>query len=525
MPQNLAPLADAGLTWQEIHALLDRHERSAMPRLGALWEYYRNPMRALGARESQRDPSSRNYRLAQERGLPARLLGAGGIGDDRAWKRKEIVIENDIAWRIHTMIDFLLGRPLTIVSNARDPALARRIERTLDAVWEASGGAALLSDAALMAHVYGHVDLVVRAAANSNAPEHADDQAVAAAAAAATRIEAIEPCRAVPVVSRDDYRALDAYLILTRRIERDQARGPTSRPGGPDPAPPSLLRRWLGLADDAHPTHTPRTTLVLEVLGPSRRQVFERDEADRRDQWRLVLDEPALVSPGAPADAPPVAHIQNIAQPLSWEGLGEVEPLIPLQDELNTRLSDRASRVTFQSFKMLLAKGLDGADGVRIGPGQLILTDNPEATIESLGGDAASPSEAAHVQEIREALDKISGVPPLAAGVVRARIGNLSSANALRVTLMGLLSRTARKRLTYGRGIVEASRLVLLALDRAGILPTDPRDRALSIAWPDPLPPDEHDALLAAERKVALGVPRERVLAELGYAGRDAGVM
>ncbi len=38
--------------------------------------------------------------------------------------------------------------------------------------------------------------------------------------------------------------------------------------------------------------------------------------------------------------------------PLSYEGLSDVEPLIPLQDELNTRLSDRANRVTYQAFNM-----------------------------------------------------------------------------------------------------------------------------------------------------------------------------
>src|SRR5690606_944669 len=102
----------------------------------------------------------------------------------------------------------------------------------------------------------------------------------------------------------------------------------------------------------------------------------------------------------------PVVHIQNIAQPFRYEGLGEVEPLIPLQDELNTRLSDRASRVTLQSFKMYLAKGLDGFERAAVGPGQIWSTDNPDAQITAFGGDADSPSERDHIGEVREALDK-----------------------------------------------------------------------------------------------------------------------
>src|SRR5690606_3114910 len=125
-----------------------------------------------------------------------------------------------------------------------------------------------------------------------------------------------------------------------------------------------------------------------------------------------------------------------------------------------------------------------------IGPGRLWSTDNPDASIEAFGGDAASPSEDRHIEEIREALDKVSGVPPLATGVVRARVGNLTSENALRITLTGLLSRTARKRVTYGRGLADLCSLILAALDQLGVFPTDPAagERTVRVEWPDPIP-------------------------------------
>src|SRR5690606_4574016 len=121
----------------------------------------------------------------------------------------------------------------------------------------------------------------------------------------------------------------------------------------------------------------------------------------------------------------PVVHVQNVAQPYRYEGLSEVEPLIPLQDELNARLSDRASRVTMQSFKMYLVKGIEGFDAMPVGPGQIWCTENAQASIEAFGADASSPSEESHIKEIRDALDKTSGVPPLATGVVQGRVGNL----------------------------------------------------------------------------------------------------
>ncbi len=526
MPLDLAPFTDAGLTHARIEALIWRHEQQTLPRLGALWGYYRNSLRMSGA--SGRGPSSRAYTLAQEQGLPARLLGGpgalgGDLPDDRVWKRKEVVIENDIAWRIHTMIDFMVGRPVSFVSGARDQRLARRIERVLEAVWESSGGAALLQDLALLAHVYGHVDLLVRAAGEGGAREGmaGGEDALLDVARAAVRIEVIDPTRGIPVVSGADFRRLEAYVIRSRREE-------VAAEAGAGRATAGMLRRWLGRPEGA--PGGSRTIVVTEVIGPTWRRVYEHDETDARATPRLIEEGPSLAGPARSEEhdetrgGPPVAHIQNTSQPLAYEGVGEVEPLIPLQDELNTRLSDRASRVTMQSYKMFLAKGLDGLDRLPVGPGQVVLTDNPNAAIEMFGGDASSPSEDVHIAEVREALDKVSGVPPLAAGVVRAKIGNLSSANALRVTLMGLLSRTARKRINYGRGMVQASRLVLDALDRLGILPTDPRDRGVRVAWPDPLPPSESDALLAAERKLAIGVSRQRVLTELGYGASDPSV-
>lgn len=109
--------------------------------------------------------------------------------------------------------------------------------------------------------------------------------------------------------------------------------------------------------------------------------------------------------------------------------------------------------------------------------------------------------------------------------MLRAKIGHLSSENALRVTLMGVLAKTARKRMTYGRGLIEASRLALKALDAAGVLPTSEEDRGLRLRWPDPLPVDETRRLSAALQKVELGVPRERVLQELGYGDEESGVL
>jgi hypothetical protein len=537
MPLRLSPFADIGLTPALVETLLDRHRRANMPRLDLFWTYYRNAVEVspvafiadaagapagLGAFRS----GARAYRQGQQRGLPPRIThpravtGAATLPDDRAPIVRDPVIENDIAWRIHAMVDFMFGRPIKIRSLARDRATRDAVDAVLDAVFEASGGITLLQDAALLGHVYGHVDLLLRQLEplprRTAADAPLDPDRLARAAADAMRIELIEPTRGVPLPSPDDFRRLDAYLLTY------------ARPALPAPASSGTPAPSLGFAASLQPAR-PAAPRILEIFSATHRQRYEDTGAPAGPGGadipgaglRLIEDAPNRLTPGVL----PLVHIQNIAQPFDYPGLSEVEPLIPLQDELNTRLSDRAARVTFQSFKMYLAKGIAGFDRTPVAPGQIWSTDNPDASVTAFGGDAASPSEDRHIDELREALDKISGVPPLATGVVRAKIGNLSSENALRVTLLGLLSKTERKRVTYGRGIQSLARLILTALDDAGLLATDPADRAVRIDWPSPLPLDEREQVASALDKAQLGVPRSRLIDELGYQPGDAGVV
>lgn len=501
MPDRLEDaFADIGLDQATLRLILHEHEASTKPRLQRLWMYFRNTLEPAGQPGSHPLDNTQHahqgrggwYRLAQEAGLPARLLGTDPEVDDRMARRREVVIENDIAWRIHTMVDFMFGRPVKIRSHADEQTTANQIEAILDAVWDASGGVAMLQDAALLGHVYGHVDLVVRIdepallALRPDAPPHRIAEAI--------RIEPVEPTRAVPMLDPDDYRRILAFVIHHQRPLNE-------------PAPAPFHRRLTRLTGHHDPTPQRRHETITEILTATHRRLLAGD--------RLIEDAPMRLL----AQRPPVAHIQNMSQPFRHEGLGEVEPLIPLQDELNTRLSDRASRVTMQSFNMYLAKGLDGLTGTPVGPGQIWSTDNPDASIQAFGGDAHSPSEEAHVEQIREAMDKVSGVPPLAGGVVRARIGNLSSATALRVTLMGLIAKTARKRITYGRGITDASQLILEAVHNAGLRSFPRTQRHLALHWPDPLPEELRDRIAVARAKQDLGAPPDQLLDELSGAG------
>lgn len=546
-----------------LHAALEQLDHLHRPRYRRLWAYYANPMRlscALGESTSQRP-----YRQAQEWGLPARITGciAGSEPfsehERTSTARKEVVIENDICWRVDTMVDYLFGRPLVISSSAPDPRRRAVIGKLLRLVVAQNGGIRFLQQMALIGAVYGFVDVVVKLAGTDGArpccaaqsscstaslgeapkanerssrdaeqssgtqdggqapapdskpqmeggaasmnddPRIAGDledpqDALLQRVARMIRLEIVEPARALPLLSSVDWRVVEAYGQAWEIEEGSGFGGQGSVKSG-----------WWG-------------RLRSYLNGENRRSSTQRIvEIITPDRWMRFQDDKPVASGANSLGEIPLVHIQNSAAALAYSGASDVEPLIPLQDELNTRLSDRAQRITLQSFKMYLGKGIEAFVEQPIGPGRMWMTDNEKASIEEFGGDAGCPSEEAHIADIREALDKSSGVTPIAAGAIKNRIGRLTSAAALRVTLLALLSKTDKKRALYGAGIERMCELALKWLDVAGIFATAPQERGVELSWPSPLPENDLEKLEEAEAKLRIGVDRQVVLRELGY--------
>jgi len=539
MSLDLANFNDPTLDADYVAYLIEQEAVDSHLYFSKLWDYFRNPIApAVGIAAEALNSNSRPYFQAQEAGLPARITGLRryGIGAEHLANvsRKEVVIENDIAWRIQTMVDFLFGKPISIRSLAKG-ASAEVIESVIKSLFEANGGQGFFQELALLGSVYGFADVLVRVPENwlasasrgsakfppptptgetpgsddsgpgaplpvppsargSSSPE-ATPAERARRLAGMLSLEIVEGPRVLPILDENDFRTIRYWIQCFRKQVPALEQG--SRP--------FLSFGWAGRRDAA-----PKTVEVVEILGA---------------HWWQRYEDRVLISEGPNTlGRLPVVHIQNLSLPGSYEGLSDVEPLIPLQDELNTRLSDRACRVTYQSFKMYLAKGIDDFLDRPVGPGQMWSTHNAEASIQEFGSDSGSPSEDAHIEQIRQAMDKVSGVTGLAAGLVRGHVGNLTSATALKVLLSGLLSRTERKRISYGRGLAEIVELVLTLLDRAGVLRTRPEDRRIEIHWPSPLPEDETQRLANARMKTDLGVPTERVLAELGYDAESLAV-
>lgn len=517
-----------------------------------LWSYYENPILPR-TRLRDEQGSDRPYRQGQEWGLPSRLTGVRTFSDaapDTGTEvdgvaRKEVVIENDIAWRVDVMVDFLVGKSISVSSLCEDPTLRTKIDLILNEVFEQHGGEVFFQQLALLAAVYGFVDVLVKLDLNQlkklrNSPtgderaraslpgseaeessltpdgKHASaDQTGSGPGAGDTtphdadlariarliRLEVVEPARALPILSPNNWKAVTAYVQAHRAARPADAPRSITQRG-------SFIKRWFNenvlrnvgssvVCDD-------QTMVVTEIL--------------TADNWRRYHDDKLVDSGRNSLGRIPLVHIQNIAMPFRYSGTSEVEQLTGLQDELNTRLSDRAARITMQSFKMYLAKGLDDFSEMPIAPGRMWMTDNTAADIIEFGGDPENRGEDQHISELREAMDKTSGVTPIAAGAIRGRVGNLTSAAALRVTMIALLAKTERKRTVFGNAIQQMCELALAWLDCAGVLRTSEADRRSEVHWQGMMPDSEIDRLREAQIKRNLGVPKETILRELGYA-------
>ena len=542
---------------ERLRMAIDRLIGSDRPRYRRLWTYFKNPMRVCGA-SGVGGPvgSERPYRQGQEWGLPSRITGyrAGcepfGDAGPTGATRKEVVVENDIGWRVDTMVDYLFGRPVVITSAAPDPNRRALIGRLLRTVLAQNGGVQFFQQLATIGSVYGFVDVLVKAiggercadqngcgtgalgeapvapdggeqggsfksssdaqeasgtrASAGSAPDEGqppvegpadeppasdapvDDlrriagavpdgqDALIQRAARMIRLEIVEPARALPLLAPEDYRIVETYAQIWD-AEGANSTGQRQRATGG-----SWWDRFRGLLNRqdarwpnsaAHRCNTPR---IIELIAPH--------------TWMRLEDGHVIAGGVNSLGEVPLVHIQNSAAAFQYAGDSDVEPLIPLQDELNTRLSDRAHRITLQSFKMYLGKGIEGFNDQPVAPGRMWTTTDVQAGVQEFGGDANCPSEDAHIADLREALDKASGVTPIAAGAIKNRIGRLTSAAALRVTLLALLSKTDKKRTLYGAGIERMCELTLKWLDVAGVFPTTPEERRVELSWPSPLP-------------------------------------
>ena len=314
MPFDFTNFETDSLNPDFVDWLVDEQWVNMQTHFGRLWDYYQNPMYSttgLSAADSKLNESARTYIQAQEMGLPARitgikrsqvsgLLGGKAVADI---ERKEVVVENDIGWRVNAMVDFLFGKGVDIVSRAEDKSRRAEIDKIIKQIFNANGGVRFFQDMAVLGAVYGFVDCIIRPgqkiadfAQNLSSSSNASFKQ-AMEFVSDCGLELIEAPRALPVLDERDFRKINFYIQHFIEQKNDVANEG------------NFLRRLLGGKSGSGAR---QTSAVTEIISP--------DFWQRYEEKRLVEEGRNIMG------IVPVVHIQNIAQPLYYEGISDVEP-------------------------------------------------------------------------------------------------------------------------------------------------------------------------------------------------------
>lgn len=155
----------------------------------------------------------------------------------------------------------------------------------------------------------------------------------------------------------------------------------------------------------------------------------------------------------------PIVHIRNIEIATSYYGVSDIEDVIPINQEINFKMSNNSEIIDYHSAPVTVITGAKVSNlerGVNKVWGGL--PKDAKVTTLSLNDDLDAAVR--HIQQLKVAMFEIGGFPINSLGGEQA-ISNTSGV-ALQIINMPLLEKMGQKRVNYGKGIRKICRLILL---------------------------------------------------------------
>ncbi len=225
-----------------------------------------------------------------------------------------------------------------------------------------------------------------------------------------------------------------------------------------------------------------------------------------------------------------IVQIKNI--PLAGESRGQsdLKSIIPLQKELNAKVTDVSDIVNYHSAPITIIQGAKSKN-LEKGAKKVWGGLPKDAKVYNLELNSDLNASNNFISTIKTAIHELSNTPEDSLGG-KSAISNTTGV-ALQIKYAPLLEKTWLKRQTYGDGIKDVCRLVIKLLRVKG---SDEERRLLNdlmatsegikkvfditVTFPDPLPKDEMVQLQIIAQKMNLGLEEpEGALIELGYEG------
>ena len=207
----------------------------------------------------------------------------------------------------------------------------------------------------------------------------------------------------------------------------------------------------------------------------------------------------------------PFVHVPNLPSPGSPWGRSDLADVVPLNRELNERLSGQADVIRYHAHPPVVFRGVEAHEGPAVGPGSV--WDLPrDADVKLLEWHGTPPAVLEYIHTLLRALYETSETPRTAFG----DSGRLLSGVALETELRPLLQRTLRKRVVWSAALRRRAQLLWAVAEAVGLAPPGlfaglrPR-----VVWPPLLPQDETRLVENNVRLVAAGLRSHRTAMEV----------
>lgn len=211
---------------------------------------------------------------------------------------------------------------------------------------------------------------------------------------------------------------------------------------------------------------------------------------------------------------PPIADWQNLPNPNEYFGLADLEDdVVELCNAINRVLSNANKMVRIFGHPKTVASGLTKTQLGEIDttPGGIIGLPHPDAKLTNLDTRADLAGSIELKRDLVSGLHEIAMIPEVATGTLD-KTGDLSGA-ALQILYGPLLALTNAKRLTYGVGLDQlVRRLLVVGRQVSTVEDVDP-----VLNWPNVVPSDPKTEREVALLDVDLGASKESQLERFGY--------
>ncbi|HXF82614.1 MAG TPA: phage portal protein [bacterium] len=223
------------------------------------------------------------------------------------------------------------------------------------------------------------------------------------------------------------------------------------------------------------------------------------------ERFQLLVEDAVVREGPNPYGFIPFVHVPNLQPPNSPWGRSDLVDVIPLNRELDERMSDQADLIRYHADPPVVFRGVERHSDLAVGPGTV--WDLPrDADVALLEWRGSLPALQEHIERVLRALYEVAETPRTSFG----DSGRLLSGVALETELQPLIQRTLRKRVGWSVALRRCAQMALQLTDRFGSAregvggpgpsPRSARYR-VRVIWPPMLPRDD-DA--EAQRNLAL---------------------